>query len=209
MTAAVQEKSPYDLTEIPHILRGALRLGFIQGAAVALFSVTSTVLEGVVEGLAQALILLAGVAATTLLPGLWTRARTIEGIAGAAGVGFGATVVFLILDVVLLKPLGAYTHRWYAVGGGSTWWYHPVWWMAGTYLSWMGAWALAEHTARRPVPSPGGILLVALAMTAVLGAMAMVVRIPGAEFGLETFGVAFLPAIALTVLVARLGGGSG
>ena len=83
----------------------------------------------------------------TLLPGIWTRALTIEGIAGAAGIGLGAAFVFLLIDVVLLQNIGTYTNRWWQIGG-SNWWYHPIWWMVGTFLPWIGAWILANQAAR-------------------------------------------------------------
>ena len=83
----------------------------------------------------------------TLLPGIWTRARTIEGIAGAAGIGLGAAFVFLLVDVVLLQNIGTYTNRWWQIGG-SNWWYHPIWWMVGTFLPWLGAWILANQAER-------------------------------------------------------------
>src|SRR4029079_11961055 len=86
--------------------------------------------------------------AVTLLPGLWTRARTIEGIAGAAGIGLGATVVFLLVDVTVLQNIGTWGNRWREIGGGSDWWYHPVWWMVGTFLPWFGAWMLANQLTR-------------------------------------------------------------
>jgi hypothetical protein len=209
MTSAVQPAAGHDVTDLRHVLRHAARLGVIQAVLVLAFSLASRVLTGPVELVLQSALVLVGVAATTLLPGIWTRARTIEGIAGAAGIGLGATVVFLLLDVALLQPIGTYTHRWHAIGGGSTWWYHPVWWMVGTYLPWMGAWALARQALRRASPSPAGVLVVALTMTAVLGVAAVFVGFPGAAFGLGTFAVAFVPAIALTVLVAGLGGDNG
>ena len=83
-----------------------------------------------------------------MLPGLWTRARTIEGIAGAAGIGLAAAFVFMVIDVALFQPLGLWTNRWLEIGGGANWWYHPVWWMVGTYLTWMGALVQANQAAK-------------------------------------------------------------
>ena len=45
----------------------------------------------------------------------------------------------MAIDIVLLRPFKAYPWTWDAVGGGSTWWYLPIWWMLGTFLAWMGA----------------------------------------------------------------------
>jgi hypothetical protein len=200
MTSAVQRQDLVDHTELRFVLRGALILGLIQSVLVFGFAIAYRFLEGPAETAVGALIVLIGVAATTLLPGIWTNPRTIEGISGAAGIGLGATAVFLLIDVALLQPLGTYTNRWLEVGGGSNWWYHPVWWMAGTYLSWMGAFALSNQ-ARRGGASPVGVLMISLVLTAILGAIAVVVGFPLAGWNLATFAVAFLPGIAFTVLV--------
>ena len=135
MGSAVESRGTYDVTALPHVLRRALVLGLITAIVVVLLSFITRLTSGVVETVAGGLVLLAGLTAVTVLPGLWTRARTIEGIAGAAAIGLAATVVFLLIDVALLQPFGIYTNRWREIGGGSNWWYHPVWWMAGTYLS--------------------------------------------------------------------------
>ena len=153
----------------------------------------------------RAIIVLIGLAATTLLPGIWTRARRIEGIAGAAGIGLLATGVFLVIDSLLLQRLGTYTNRWLAIGGGSNWWYHPVWWMVGTYLSWMGAWALANQ-ADRGGASPVIVMVTALVFAAIFGALGVVIHVPYAAWTLGNFAVAFLPGITLTALVTGLGG---
>ena len=138
MTSTAELNRDYDLTGVPAIVAGSVKLGLLEGIAVLLFSLASRLLGGVVETIVCGIILIAGVAAVSMLPGLWTRPRTIEGIAGAAGIGLGATAVFLLVDVVLLQNIGTYTNRWYEIGGGSNWWYHPVWWMVGTFIPWMG-----------------------------------------------------------------------
>ncbi len=205
MTSAIQPRVTADHTDLKHLLRHAAMLGGVQAAAVLLFSLASRALEGTPELAVRAVIVLGGLAATTLLPGIWTRPRTIEGIAGAAGIGLGATAVFLLLDVSLLQPLGTYTNRWREIGGGSNWWYHPVWWMAGTFLAWMGAFAQANQAARGGA-NPAGVFLLALVLAAVGGALGVVFGVPFAGWTLGTFAVAFLPGIALTALVTGLGG---
>jgi hypothetical protein len=146
-----------------------------------------------------------GLAATTLLPGLWTHPRTIEGIAGAAGIGLGATAAFLVLDVALLQPLGTYTNRWLEIGGGSNWWYHPVWWMAGTFLPWMGAWILANQLERNGRTSAVAAFATALVFAAVAAVAAVLVGFPGARWNLATFGVAFLPGLAVATAFSAMG----
>ncbi|MDQ3222421.1 MAG: hypothetical protein M3Q75_02960, partial [Gemmatimonadota bacterium] len=113
MTSTAELKGEYDLTRVPMIVQGAVKLGLLESILVLLFSLASRFLAGVPEVLVGGVILLAGLAAVSMLPGLWTRPRTIEGIAGAAGIGLAATGVFLLVDVVLLQNIGTYTHRWY------------------------------------------------------------------------------------------------
>ncbi|MGH7508579.1 MAG: hypothetical protein ACREMZ_03820 [Gemmatimonadales bacterium] len=205
MASTPQPKGEYDLTAVPLIVQGAVKLGLLESVLVLAFSLASRFLGGVLEALAGGLILLLGLAAVTMLPGLWTRARTIEGIAGAAGIGLGAAVVFLLIDVILLQNIGTYTHRWYAVGGGSNWWYHPVWWMAGTLLPWLGAWILANQTEKEERPAAVSGLATALGFTIVLGAGAVVLGLPGANWTLATFAVAFIPGLVLATGVSAMG----
>lgn len=205
MTSSVATHQDFDRTNLPFIVRMAIVLGVIQTLVVVGFAFATRVFDGPVELVLEIILLAIGLGATILLPGLWTRPRTIEGIAGAAGIGLGATVVFLILDVALLQPLGAYTFRWRAIGGGSNWWYHPVWWMAGTYLAWMGGFILSNQTNRRGEPSAVGLVLLVLAGMAVLGVLAIAIGFPGASWSLPTFGVAVLPALALATLASGLG----
>ncbi len=149
MSTAVRAQAGFDQTDAGFLVRGSLRLGIIESVIVLVFALVARFLGGM-PGLAlEALLLVAGLAAVTVLPGLWTRARTIEGIAGAATIGFFATVVFMLVDVSFFQTFHLYTHRWLAIGGGANWWYHPVWWMAGTFMPWLGAWMLANQ-------SPGG-----------------------------------------------------
>ena len=205
MTSTAQVNRESDTTAVPLIVMGAVKLGLLEAVLVLLFSLSSRFLGGIVETLVGAVVILVGLAAVTLLPGLWTRALTIEGIAGAAGIGLGAAGIFLLLDVTLLQNIGTYSHRWLAVGGGSNWWYHPVWWMVGTFLPWMGAWILANQTAREGRPSAGSALGIALVLSAIIAILAILLKFPGAHWTLGTFAVAFLPGLVLATIVSAMG----
>jgi hypothetical protein len=205
MTSTAELNRDYDLTGVPAIVAGSVKLGLLEGIAVLLFSLVSRLLGGVVETIVCGIILVIGLAAVSMLPGLWTRPRTIEGIAGAAGIGLGATGVFLLVDVVLLQNIGTYTNRWYEIGGGSNWWYHPVWWMVGTFIPWMGAWLLANQTNRNGRPSVGQGLVTILVLAVLIGTAATLLGFPGAHWGLGTFAVAFLPGLALATLISGIG----
>jgi hypothetical protein len=205
MGTAADSRGTYDVTELPHVLRRALVLGVITAIVVVLLSFITRLTGGVVETVAGGIVLLAGLTAVTVLPGVWTRARTIEGVAGAAGIGLAATVVFLLVDVALLQPLGIYTNRWREIGGGSNWWYHPVWWMVGTFLPWMGALILANRAARGRSASVAGVMIVAIAAAAAFGVLANLIHFPRANWSLSTFGIAFLPGLALAAALSALG----
>jgi hypothetical protein len=204
MHAPVDHRSVHDVTDVPAIVRGSVKLGLLEAVLVLLFSIGSRFLDGPVETIVLGLILVVGLAAVTLLPGLWTRAFTIEGIAGAAGIGLGATVVFMLIDIVLLQNIGTYTNRWHEIGG-SNWWYHPVWWMVGTFLPWMGAWILANQEARNGRVSAVGAFAMAAAFAILAAVVGILLGFPGARWTIATFGVAFLPGVALASALSALG----
>ncbi len=116
-----------------------------------------------------------------------------------------ATGVFLLIDVTLLQNIGTYTNRWYEIGGGSNWWYHPVWWMVGTFLPWLGAWILANQTSRRGEPSP----LVAFGMAGGCRGCARgcrgAARLPGCTLESRHLRLAFLPGLALATVLSAMG----
>jgi hypothetical protein len=207
MHSAVELGADHDLTDVPAIVRGSVKLGLLESVIVLVISLVSRFLpNGALQTALLAIIVAVGLFAVAFLPGLWTRPRTIEGIAGAAGIGLGAAVVYLFIDVTLLQNIGTYGHRWHELGGGSNWWYHPVWWMAGTYLPWIGAWTLANQLARGREVSPVTGFGLALGCGVVLAVLATVAHFPGATWNLGTFGVAFLPGLALAALLFGLGG---
>ncbi len=204
MSTAVQPQSNVDHTDLPYVVRAAVRLGVLESIAVLVIGLVSKYLDGLPETLLLLLLVPAAILAVSFLPGLWTRARTIEGIAGAAGIGLAATVVFMAVDVSLFQPFGLYTHRWRDLGGGSNWWYHPVWWMVGTYLPWMGGWILAGR-AGGGSPNVGAAIGSVIGAAVLCTAAAVLLHFPGASWGVGTFGVAFLPGFALATGAAVLG----
>jgi len=205
MSSAVRADSGTDLTDLPYVLRSAVTLGVITAAVVVAMSFITRFLAGPAEFGLGALVLVAGLAAVTFMPGYWTRPRTIEGIAGAAGIGLASTIIFLVIDVAVLQPTGMYTNRWREIGGGSNWWYHPVWWMVGTFLAWMGAQILASQARKGAVSIAKG-MVTALVLAVVLWVVAVVVHFPGAGWNLASFGVSFLPGVTLAAVLGAVGG---
>lgn len=198
-----------DQTELPLILRASLKLGLIQTAIIILIGVVSRMFDGPVEAAGIGVLLLIGLAVSAGLPGVWTNARGVEGIAGAAGIGLAASAVFLVLDVSLLQgnilPFALWTNRWREIGGGSNWWYHPIWWMVDTYLAWMGAWVLANQAVKGERPSLGMLMGLSVALTLVLGVLAVLLHFPGAGWNVPTFGVTYLAGLTLAVPVSSMG----
>jgi hypothetical protein len=204
MSAAVPVQTGVDQTEIPDILRGTIKLGIFESVAILVIGLVSKLLDGPVEVILLSILVTAAVLVVTIVPGIWTRASTIEGIAGAAGIGLAATWVFLLVDVSFFQPFGLYSNRWLQIGGGSNWWYHPVFWMVGCFLPWLGAWQLAAHRSSGQ-PSPVKAAVTSLVFTALCGVAAILLHVPHAGWNLGTFGVAFLPGLALATLVTVLG----
>jgi len=170
-----------DRSEFRHILFSGTIVGLVTSAAVIAFLVVSRLLPaGIVAALLGTLIVLAaGVSAAFLpaffatsraafLPAFFATSRTTQGIASAAAIGLWGTIVFMAVDIVVLRPLHAFPWTWDAVAGGSTWWYLPIWWMLGTFLAWMGGIVTAARARRG-----GEVSIPALALPVVVGAAAV------------------------------------
>ena len=189
---AAQDRSDFRTVTV-----GGVLVGLVTGVAVVLVVAASRNLAGdAVRGGVEALVVLAAGVVVAFFPAHWTAARGTEGIAGAAAVGWVGTVVFSAIDIVLLRPFKAYPWTWDAIGGGSTWWYLPVWWMLGTFLAWMGGIVTASQATlgRSALPAiAGAVIVAAIARLAGLG-----VSLPAAAGGAFTIVLAALALVALT-----------
>jgi hypothetical protein len=76
--------------------------------------------------------------------------------------------------------------------------------MVGTFLPWMGAFMIANQAARGGVSVGKAVGLVVVA-TLVLGALAVVLHVPHADWNVPTFGVAIIPALAVATAITGLG----
>jgi len=195
MTSATVDRS-----EFRHILLSGTIVGAVTGAAVVLFLLVSRsglLPAGVVTAFLLMLIVLAGGVAAAFLPGFFAASRTVQGVASAAAIGLWGTIVFMAIDIILLRPFHAFPWTWDAVGGGSTWWYLPIWWMLGTFVAWMGAIVTAGRGARG-----GDTAIRSLAIPAVVGGL-------GVGLGLGLAGIMLMPVaagagFALTLVVLAL-----
>jgi len=152
------------------------------------------------RGVVEALIVLAAGVLAAFLPATRTAPRGADGIAGAAAIGLVGTIVFSAIDIIVLRPFKAYPWTWDAIGGGSSWWYLPVWWMLGTFLAWMGgivtasAGARGETTlARRAMP----VVIATVIGAVVARLLAFGIALPVATGGAFTVAIAAFAIVAL------------
>src|SRR5882762_1441630 len=187
MTSATVDRS-----EFRHVLLSGTIVGAVTGAAVILSLLVSRLPPGLFTSLVLMIIVLAGGVAAAFLPGFFAASRTVQGVASAAAIGLWGTIAFMAIDIILLRPFRAFPWTWDAIGGGSTWWYLPVWWMLGTFVAWMGAIVAAGRAARG-----GDTSIRSLAIPAVGGGL-------GLGLGLGLGGVLFMPIAAGAGFVATL-----
>jgi len=200
MTAGTAPRAT-DRSDFRHILASGTRVGAAVGFAVIVYLLVSRkVPAGIGQALLQATVVLVAAVAASLLPARWTTARSTQGIAAAAAVGLWGTIVFMAIDVILFRPLKAYPWTWDAVGGGSTWWYLPIWWMLGTFVAWMGGMYTAGRAARGSPTS-----LVALATPVLVGAVAITIGLQLGRLGIYlpvAVGAGFAATLTVLAVVA-------
>ena len=185
--------SEIDRSDFRYILWSGTKVGVVTGLAVILVvAITRLLGPGVVSAIVVALVVLAAAVSATLLPAYFTTARSVQGIAGAAAIGLWGTVVFMAIDVILLRPFKAYPWTWDAVSGGSTWWYLPIWWMLGTFVAWMGGIVTAARGRRG-----GNTAIQSLALPMLFGGI-------GGAIGLGAGRVASIPVGAGVGFVVTL-----
>src|SRR5213082_379202 len=192
-----------DRSDFRTVTTGGALVGLVTGVAVVLFVAASRTLAGGAarEGV-EALLVIAAAVVVAFFPARWTAARSTDGIAGAAAVGLVGTVVFSAIDIAVLRPFQAYPWTWDAIGGGSTWWYMPIWWMLGTFLAWTGGIVSAQRAVRGETSLPravtpvlvGAVVLVAVARVARLDLGLVLPAEAGAGF---TIALAALAVVAL------------
>ena len=146
MSSAVSATSQAG-TEWRNNVMGGLKLGIVTAIGVVAFAMLSRAMEGTAEVVVQSVLLLAGVAVFAYLPAAFGRPRDVDSIAWAAMIGLLGALFFTAIDTALLRPFSPYHWTWDAIGGGSGFWYIPVWWMASATLAWLGAWIVANQAS--------------------------------------------------------------
>lgn len=189
---------PIDRSDVRHVLVSGTKVGLGVAAGIALLlAVGRFVPAGVVRVALDTLIVLAIGVIAGLLPGRWVAPRSTDGVAAAAAIGLWGTVVFSAVDIIVLRNVRAYPWTWDAIGGGSTWWYLPIWWMLGTFLAWMGGLRAAGQ---------GEVPAVRVALPVVIGAVAIAAaaRVTGCPVGFPiTAGAGFAVTLIALALVAQ------
>lgn len=189
-----------DRSDFRHVLVSGTKVGVITGIAVIISVLVTRLLpSGTPRDLLFSLVVLAAGVLVSLLPAHWAVSRNTEGVAGAAAIGLWGTVVFMAIDIVLLRNVRAYPWTWDAIGGGSTWWYLPVWWMLGTFLAWMGGLVTAAAHGR------GSASLSGIALPAVIGTI--VLAGAGKMFGCPValpvlIGAAYTASLTVLALIS-------
>jgi hypothetical protein len=174
-----------DRSEFRHVLISGTIVGAVIAAAVIVYlAVTRLLPPGIITAVLQTIVVIAGGIAATFLPGFFAMSRTTQGVASAAAIGLWGTIVFMAIDIILLRPFKAYPWTWDAVGGGSTWWYLPIWWMLGTFVAWLGAIVTAGRANRG-----GNAAIWSLSIPLVGAALA-------GALGLGVSGVVYAPVAA-------------
>ena len=135
-------------SDVRTIVGGGVKLGVATVIGVVVFALVSRALAGSAEVVVQSVLVLAGGAVFAYAPAYWQRPRGVDAIAYAALVGLLGSVVFTVVDTAALRPVHLYSWTWDAIGGGSGFWYIPVWWMGSCFLAWLGAWVYSIRAAR-------------------------------------------------------------
>lgn len=145
MTSAV-ELIAAERSDVRTMVGGGVKLGLATAVGVVVFALLSRALSGAAEVAVQSLLILAGGAVFSYAPALWVRPRSIDGVGWAALLGTLGSVAFTVVDTAILRPANLYHWTWDAIGGGSGFWYIPVWWMGSAFLATLGAVLVSRGT---------------------------------------------------------------
>jgi len=153
--------------DVRTIVGGGAKLGLVSAVVVVVFALVSRALgAGTAETVVQLQLVIAGGVLAAYLPASWVRPMDADTIAWSALVGLLGAVTFTVIDTALLRPLDLYHWRWDEIGGGSGFWYIPVWWMLSAVLAWLGAWVYAQSVT----PTTGDPPVAVLALQTAVGA---------------------------------------
>lgn len=130
---------------------GGARIGVITTIGVAVFAFLSGITSGTVETIVQSILVLAGGFIFAYVPSMLYRPSDVDTIAWVAFIGLMGSLFFTVFDTAILRPLNTYSWTWDEIGGGSGFWYIPVWFMGSAVLAWLGGWTVANSPSESPV----------------------------------------------------------
>jgi hypothetical protein len=194
--------STVDRSDVRTMVSAGVKLGVLTCLAVVAYALLSRVMTGTIAVVVQSAIVLAGGALAAFLPAMWIRPRSVDGISWAALVAVEGATVYAIIDTAVLRPFHLYSWKWDAIGGGSGWWYIPIWWMGSAILAWLGAWVVSNAARSRPDVSVWGAAIQTLVLGLVLFAVLAVTGV--APFHPATAALGFSIALVLLVPISAV-----
>ncbi len=196
MTAAAQPVAA-ERSDPRAIVGGGVILGLITAIGVVIFALASRPLEGMVETVVQISLVVVGGAVFAYFPSMRIQPRSVDSVAWAALTGLMGALFFTVIDTAVLRPLDVYYWTWDEIGGGSGWWYVPVWWMGSAALAWLGAWVTANTANGGPVSIPP-----IAAQSAVISVVVFAILVVTSISPLHAGTMALAVALALVIHVA-------
>jgi hypothetical protein len=203
MTSAVRGADSAD-SSVRSIVGGGVRLGLITAIGTTIFALGSRAIDGPTEAVFQSLLVLLGGALFSYLPAIWLKPSSVDSIAWSSLVGLLGALSFTVLDTALLRPLNLYHWTWDQIGGGSGFWYIPVWWMGATTLAWLGAWiySVAAGTGGVNIPTMVGRTWIIAVVLFVVSGLARIGPFSPAMMALS-FGLGLVVQLLLATVSAR------
>jgi hypothetical protein len=184
------------------VVGGGAILGAITAIGVAIFAFLSRGMAGGVERIVQSILVLAGGVVFAFFPATRHQPTDVDGISWNAMIGLMGALFFTVVDVVVFRPINLYHWTWDAIGGGSGFWYIPVWWMGSAVLAWLGSWVVA-NSSRGGTASIPKVAIQSVAVAIVMAAILMVTGV--VPFTAAGVALAFCIGLVLHVpLAARL-----
>ena len=198
---AVAEPALVERSDPRSIVGGGAILGVITAIGVFVFAFVSRPMEGMAQTVIQSLLVVVGGGVFAYFPSMRIQPRSVDSIAWAALTGLMGALFFTVIDTAVLRPLDVYYWTWDAIGGGSGWWYVPVWWMGSAVLAWLGGWVTAN------VANGGSVSLLTLAvqsMVIALAVFAILVLTSISPFHAGTMALAVPLGLVIHVVVTSL-----
>jgi hypothetical protein len=147
MTSAAEMTKTSD-ANVQTIVGGGIKLGVGTAVGVVVFALLTRSLSGTAEMVVQSILIILGGSAFSYVPAILLPPKDADSVAWASMIGLLGSLTFTVIDTILLRPIHLYDWKWDAIGGGSGFWYIPVWWMGAAFLAWLGAWVVANGSKK-------------------------------------------------------------